>query len=149
MILLYIVLIVYILAVNFYSFLYLRGLNKAEKTTSAISKTAEPTLSKEQDYSVAEFKSESPTNQKEEGNPKIKSEDVKPQPNSPTRKAKRFDWKLLLSGALGGAITIYVCMFIFKYKLNDLLLMIVMPVFAAINGYFWFTLFQSGFFIKI
>ena len=60
---------------------------------------------------------------------------------------KGFDWKLLLCGALGGAITIYVCMFLFKYKLNDLLLMIVMPVFSAVNGYLWFLLFSSRFFI--
>ena len=148
MILLYIVLIVYILAVNFYSFLYLRGLNKAEKATTVPKPVTPPTM-EERDFSVAEFTSESANEQKEEKTSQIKNNDLKSQTNNPTRKPKRFEWKLLLSGALGGAITIYVCMFIFKYKLNDLLLMIVMPVFAAINGYFWFTLFQSGFFIKI
>lgn len=116
MILLYILLIVFILAVNFYSFLYLRSLKKAEK---------EQTI-------------QSPEN--------LETDDEEP---TPKKKASTFDWKLLLSGAIGGAITIYVCMFIFKYKLNDLLLMIAMPVFAALNGYFWFVLFQSGFFIKI
>lgn len=149
MILLYIVLIVYILAVNFYSFLYLRGLNKSEKTTVSNSKSSDPVSIQNQDFSVAEFTPESPTAPNKDGNAQIKNENIKPQITTQTRKPKRFDWKLLLSGALGGAITIYVCMFIFKYKLNDLLLMIVMPVFAAINGYFWFSLFQSRFFIKI
>ena len=114
MILLYILLIVFILAVNFYSFLYLRSLTKAEK--------------EDEPQAQSEIETDSPMQNK---------------------KVSKLDWKLLLSGALGGAITIYVCMFIFKYKLKDLLLMLVMPVLAAANGYLWFILFQSGFFIKV
>ncbi len=122
MILLYILLIVFILAVNFYSFLYLRTLHKAEKTPSKQEETTSDSNS--DDNSNVPKKVSVKTNRK-------------------------FDWKLLLSGALGGAITIYVCMFIFKYKLNDLLLMVLMPVLAAVNGYLWFILFQSGFFIRM
>ena len=122
MILLYILLIVFILAVNFYSFLYLRNLHKAEQTPP----------------------------KKEETSPSPNLETTPSEQKKVSKKTKgNFDWKLLLSGALGGAITIYVCMFIFKYKLNDLLLMVVMPVLAAANGYLWFVLFQSGFFIRM
>lgn len=133
MILLYILLIVFILAVNFYAFLYMRSLVHAKKTPpkqtslNSISSKDSPTTSEE-----------------------VNDDSEKSESKSAQRKDKpKIDWKLFLSGALGGAITIYICMFIFKYKLNDLLLMIAMPVLAAANGYLWFVLFQSGFFIKV
>jgi len=183
MILLYIVLIVYILAINFYAFLYMRSLHKAE------SETVSPTRSK--NLSVAEYSSEKPTkkahsaheNEKEpvheessknkaetegqnsvsERNEQAKQEleEVKYVPTAETEpkldngKKKRFslpsvfDWRLLLAGAMGGAITIYACMFIYKYKLNNIFLMVLMPVLGAVNVYLWFILFRSGFFIKV
>jgi uncharacterized membrane protein YsdA (DUF1294 family) len=122
MILLYIVLIVYVLAINFYSFLYVFALQKAEKGSSIL----------------------------HEKNKNQGQEEKKPSffNSFATKPIEGFDWKLLLCGALGGAITIFVCMFLFKYKLNNLLLMIVMPVFIAVNGYLWFMLFRSVFFIR-
>ena len=133
MILLYILLIVFILAVNFYAFLYMRSIVNAEKappkqhSTDSIGSNDSTTASEDTNTSLNKTENKSA---RQKGKPKI-------------------DWKLFLSGALGGAITIYICMFIFKYKLNDLLLMVVMPVLAAANGYLWFILFQSGFFIKV
>ena len=124
MILLYIILIVYILAVNFYAFLSMRNLisstQQAETTTNAKSEKS--------------HKSE-------------KTEPVEP----PQKKQREFlpDWRLLVTGAAGGAITIYICMFIYKYKLNNLLLMVLMPVLAAINLYLWILLFTKGFFVRI
>ncbi len=58
---------------------------------------------------------------------------------------KSSDGRLVLTGLLGGAITIYVCMFIFKYRTRSLYLMIVMPLLAVLNVYLAFLAFRSGF----
>ena len=48
------------------------------------------------------------------------------------------DGKLLLSALLGGAVTLYASMLIFRFRLNDILLMVVLPVLAALNIYLFF-----------
>ena len=55
------------------------------------------------------------------------------------------DGKLAAIAALGGAITIYVCMFVFKYRLNNLFLMIVMPLLSVVNLWLCFVAIRSGF----
>lgn len=55
------------------------------------------------------------------------------------------DGKLLLSALLGGAIGIYVTMFITKFKLKNMLLMILLPVIAVLNVWFFVIAFRSGF----
>ena len=60
---------------------------------------------------------------------------------------KMFDGKLTLAAILGGALTIYVCMFVFKYRLSNLFLMIAMPLIAVLNVYLCISLFRFRFFV--
>ncbi|MBR2341536.1 MAG: hypothetical protein IKA72_03940 [Clostridia bacterium] len=176
MILLYIILIVYVLAVNFYSFLYVFALKKAEDTTTFPAPLSAPQTTAEQAFTEnnatigqAPKKEKSKDKQRSACKPSLEKSEQKPEVKTEEKSAKKskkpkkpgilqsfavkpvkgFDWKLLLCGAMGGAITIYVCMFLFKYKLNNLFLMVVMPIFIAVNGYLWFILFRSGFFMRM
>ena len=58
---------------------------------------------------------------------------------------KTGDGKLILTAILGGAIALYICMFIMRYRLKNLLLMILLPVIGVLNVYFFITAFRSGF----
>ncbi len=55
------------------------------------------------------------------------------------------DTKLMLAGLLGGATGIFIFMFIFKYRLKSLVMMIIMPLFIALNIYTIITVFNGGF----
>ena len=116
MIIVYILLIAYILAVNFYAFLLVKGLRDKERLAE-LEKQAEPLAS------AARATAQEPTAMKNE----------------------RYLGKLLITGALGGAITVYVSMFLLKYKRSDLLLMVVMPLLGVLNVYVFVLLFRSGF----
>ena len=110
MIILYILLIAYILAVNFYAFLLVKSLRDNDRA-----------------------------------NETQKTMEANPTPPPPQKKEDKFLGKLIITGALGGAITIYVCMFLFKWRRSDLLLMLLMPLLGVLNIYIWFLLFRSGF----
>ncbi len=58
---------------------------------------------------------------------------------------KISDGKLFLCGLLGGSLTIYLCMFLLKYRLTNFLFMVIMPIFIALNGYVVFLCFSQNF----
>jgi hypothetical protein len=115
MIILYILLIAYILAINFYAFLLVKTLRDKEREVEA-RRQGEPLTAFEQNPST---------------------------PSPPH--SDKYVGKLLITGLLGGAITIYVCMFLLKFKRTELLLMVMMPLLGVLNIYLWVLLFKSGF----
>lgn len=52
--------------------------------------------------------------------------------------------KLFVAGFLGGALAGYLALFILKYRTDNLLLMTMLPLLAALNIYVVFLLFRSG-----
>ena len=109
MIILYVLLIAYILAINFYAFLLVKSLRDKEREAELHRETA----------------------------PLVDPTQAPP--------PEKYVGKLCITGALGGAITIYVCMFLFKFRRGDLLLMVLMPLLGVLNLYLWVILFRSGF----
>lgn len=61
------------------------------------------------------------------------------------KSSKTGDGKLILTAILGGAIAVYASMFIMRYRIKNLLLMIILPVIAVLNVYFCVIAFRSGF----
>ena len=117
MVILYILLIAYILSINFYAFLLVKSFREKERELQV----------------QQEIKNLAPS-----------SEDIHAQSPS-TSTEEKTTGKLCITGLLGGAITIYACMFALKYKRSDLLLMVLMPLLGVLNIYLFVLLFRSGF----
>ncbi len=122
MIILYILLIAYIFAINFYAFLLVKTL-AAKEREAELERQASPLIHSAQDP-------QNPQN---------------PLPTTQASPPQKMIGKLCITGALGGAISIYVCMFLFKYRRSDLFLMVLMPILGVLNVYLWVLLFRSGF----
>lgn len=116
MVIFYVLPIAYILAINFYAFILVKTLKREQTERELKAQTQNPTST--------------PLQQGEDSLAKNIS--------------KQYVSKLIITGALGGAITVYVCMFIFKFRVTDLLLMVVMPLLAVLNVYMWVLIFRSG-----
>ncbi len=126
MIILYVLLIVYILAINFYAFLLVKSLKEKERAAEIL--RLEQQANAYASLNDASLQNTNPTT--------VQSNE---------KQTDRTVGKLCVTGLLGGAITIYVCMFLYKYKRSELLLMVLMPLLGILNIYFWVLLFKSGF----
>ena len=66
---------------------------------------------------------------------------------TPKEKVKKIsDFRLILTGLLGGALGILLFMFIYRYRLRSMLLVVFLPVLIALDGYLIFMLFTGGIF---
>ena len=121
MIILYLLLIAYIIAINFYAFMLVKSLRD-----------------KERDYEVFKTVNPATENRSDDSNGSQSA-------NSANKPPEKYVGKLCITGALGGAIAIYVSMFILKFRRTDLLLMVLMPLLGVLNIYIFVLLFKSGF----
>lgn len=60
------------------------------------------------------------------------------------RNTKTGNAKLFIAGFLGGALAGYVALFVMKFRTDNILLMIVLPVLAALNIYMLVLLLRNG-----
>lgn len=54
------------------------------------------------------------------------------------------DVKLFLSGLIGGGVGIYLSMFIYKYRLQNLLLMVLVPILIVLNAFVFISFFTGN-----
>ena len=59
------------------------------------------------------------------------------------REPNEGDGKLLLAAALGGAIAMYAAMFFLRYRLENCLFMIILPLLSVLNLYAFYLGFRG------
>ena len=157
--------LVYFLAVNLYGFLLINFQKKKriedcknnfnEKQESILnsstksgdnSKNKLRTLSQEKKFEKSSALSNMNKNDNDTQED-IKTKEVKTSSNCENPLSKVSDGKLVLTGAVGGALGIYIAMLVYKYRLTSFLLMVVMPIFIAIFAYILFVCFTNNFWI--
>lgn len=64
-----------------------------------------------------------------------------------TDERRQGNAKLLIAALLGGAAAAYAALFAWKFRTDNLLLMIALPVLAALNIYLIVTMLRNGLFL--
>lgn len=59
-------------------------------------------------------------------------------------KEKIRDSKLLITALLGGALGIFISVFVLKYRTRSMFMMVIMPLIAVINAYVVFLFWTGG-----
>lgn len=125
----------YFLAINVYGFILInfQRKNQTEKSKEiSLLNTSEQTDEEEKDFqeNISQTNNDNKTSRQ--------AVQVK----------KISDFKLFTTGILGGALGIYVAMFVYKYRLSNFFLMVFIPVFIALNVYLITSGFLNGFWIN-
>lgn len=149
MILLYVLLIVYIVAINFYAFMLVKSLKAEQSQDEYTLKSSFKNTENRSGGELRESAQTQPQNRNINGENKTISEKNSNENNAQNSQNEQTKdktvGKLCITGALGGAIALYVSFFVFKYRRNHLLLMVLMPLLGVLNIYIWVLLFRSGF----
>ena len=53
--------------------------------------------------------------------------------------------KFLIAGILGGALGLFVAMFVYKFRLDSLVLMVFMPLLIVVNAFIVWELYSNNF----
>ena len=72
---------------------------------------------------------------------------VRKQKKAALDKPKYRDGKLLLAALLGGALGAFLTMLFSKFRTDNILLMILLPLFIVLNVYAVVSIFRSGIFV--
>ena len=119
-----IITVAYFLAINVYGFILI---NFQQKTTILAINTPK------EDFTQLQIEDLSP--------PKTAKKAKK------TKNTEISNLKIFITSALGGALGIYIAMFIYKHKLSNFFFMVIIPVFIALNVYILVISFINNFWI--
>ena len=119
-----IIIIAYFLAINVYGFILINFQQKA---------TVLATNTPKEDFTQLQIEDLSPT--------KTEKKAIK------TKNTEISNLKIFITSALGGALGIYIAMFIYKHKLSNFFFMVIIPIFIALSVYILVMSFINNFWI--